>query len=95
MITISGVTPEAIRLRLFPVFLLGRVKQWFYVNREAVDTWDKCSNAFLMKFFPMGKTNALHGKILSFQQASDESVPEVWERFQECVLACRHHGMDD
>ena len=65
--TIKGVTPEAIRLRLFPFSLIGKAKQWFYTNREATDTWDKCSNAFLMKFFPMGKTNALRGKISSFQ----------------------------
>ena len=65
--TIKGVTQEAIRLCLFPFSLLGKVKQWFYSNHNAVDTWDKCSNAFLVKFFPMGKTNALHNKISSFQ----------------------------
>jgi hypothetical protein len=42
--------------------------------------WDKCSMAFLMKFFPMGKTSALRGKILNFQYTSLESIPEAWER---------------
>ena len=65
--TIKGVTQEAIRLHLFPFSLLGKAKQWFYSNRNAVDTWDKCSNTFLIKFFPMGKTNALRNKISSFQ----------------------------
>jgi hypothetical protein len=37
------------------------VKQWFYKEKEAVKTWDKCSTVFLTKFFPMGKTNALRG----------------------------------
>ena len=70
--TIKGVTQEAIRLRLFPFSLLGKAKQWFYSNRNAVDTWEKCSNAFLVKFFPMGKTNALRNKTPSFQhQAND------------------------
>ena len=77
--TIKGVSQEAIRLRLFPFSLLGKAKQWFYSNRNAVDTWDKCSNAFLVKFFPMGKTNALRNKISSFQQLVDESIPEAWE----------------
>jgi len=36
--TIKGVTQEAIRLRLFPFSLLGKGKQWFYSNRNAVDT---------------------------------------------------------
>nr|BAI39843.1 hypothetical protein [Oryza sativa Indica Group] len=94
MYTIKDVSPDAVRLQLFPFSLLGRAKQWFYANRAAVNTWDKCSMAFLSKFFPMGKTNALRGRISSFQQTRDESIPERWERLQEYVAACPHHGMD-
>ena len=36
--TIKGVTQEAICLRLFPFSLLEKAKQWFYSNRNAVDT---------------------------------------------------------
>jgi hypothetical protein len=36
--TIKGVSQEAIRLRLFPFSLLGKAKQWFYSNRNAIDT---------------------------------------------------------
>jgi hypothetical protein len=57
--TIGGVTQDAVRLHLFPFSLLGKEKQWFYSNKEAVSTSEKCSNAFLAKFFLMGKTNAL------------------------------------
>ena len=39
IITIRGVTADAIRLRLFPFSLLGKAKQWFYQNKEAVSTW--------------------------------------------------------
>ena len=77
--TIKGVTQEAIHLRIFPFSLLGKAKQWFYSNHNAVDTWEKCSNAFLVKFFSMVKTNALRNKISSFQQLADESIPEAWE----------------
>ena len=90
-----GVSQDAIRLRLFPFSLLGRAKQWFYANKAAVDTWDKCAKAFLSKFFPTGKTNALRDRIWNFQQASNESIPEAWERLQEYILACPHHGMDN
>ena len=58
-ITIRGITADIIRLRLFPFSLLGKAKQWFYQNKKAVSTWDKCSAAFLTKFFPLGKTNTL------------------------------------
>ena len=50
-IVMKDVAPEIIRLCLFPFSLLGRVKQWFYKDREVVNTWNKCSMTFLPKFF--------------------------------------------
>jgi hypothetical protein len=84
-----------VRLRLFPFSLLGKVKQWFYSNKEAVLTWEKCSNSFLTKFFPLGKTNALRNKIYGFQQLTDETITEVWERLKDYISACPHHGMEE
>jgi hypothetical protein len=34
--TIRGVTQDVVRLRLFPFSLLGKAKEWFYSNKEAV-----------------------------------------------------------
>ena len=79
-IVIKNVTPASIRLHLFPFFLMGKAKQWFYKEKEVISTWDKCSMAFLAKIFPMGKTSALRGKISNFQQTSLESIPKAWER---------------
>jgi hypothetical protein len=92
---IRGVTADVIRLCLFPFSLLGKVKQWFYKDKKVVSTWDMCSTAFLVKFLPLSKTNALRGKISSFQQTGMESTSEAWERLQEYLLSCPHHGMDD
>jgi hypothetical protein len=39
--TIRGVTDDAIRLRLFPFSLLRKAKQWFYAERDAINTWYK------------------------------------------------------
>ena len=64
--TISEVPRDAILLHLFPFSLLGRAKQWFYATKEKNTTWELCSMNFLAKFFTMGKTNALRGKITSF-----------------------------
>ena len=64
--TIRGVTRDTILLRIFPFSLLGKAKQWSYSNKDKHETWDNCSTIFLAKFFPMGKTNALCGKITSF-----------------------------
>ena len=79
---IRGVAADAIKLRLFPISQLGKAKQWFYKEKD-INTWAKCSKTFLAKFFPLGKTNALRGRISSFQQTGMESIPEAWERLQE------------
>jgi hypothetical protein len=75
--------------------LLGKAKQWFYSNKEAVSTWEKCSNAFLTKFFPLCKTNVLRNKISRFQQLTDETITEAWERLLDYISACPHHGMEE
>jgi hypothetical protein len=38
--TIKGVTKDAILLCLFPFLLLGKVKRWFYANKDRNTTWD-------------------------------------------------------
>jgi hypothetical protein len=63
-----GTTMENIHLRLFPFSLVEKAKMWFYTNKDAFTTWDACSNAFLAKYFLVGKTNALRNRISSFQQ---------------------------
>jgi len=50
-----------IRLHFLPFSLIRKAKQWFYTNKDEAITWEKCANAFLKKFFPMGKTSALCG----------------------------------
>jgi hypothetical protein len=89
------VEEDAIRLRLFLFSLLGKAKLWFYANCADINTWAKCSSVFLLKFFPLGRTNALWGRISSFQQVSKETILEAWDRLQEYILACPHHGMDN
>ena len=45
----KGTTMDNIRLRLFLFSLLGKAKTWIYTYKEGFDTWDACSNAFLVK----------------------------------------------
>jgi hypothetical protein len=78
--TIQGVTQDAVHLCSFPFSLLGKAKEWFCSNKEAVSTQEKCSNAFLTKFFSLANTNALWNKISRFQQLTDETIAEAWER---------------
>jgi len=48
IVVIWGVAADVIKLSLFPFSLLGKAKQWFYKEKD-IDTWDKCSKAFLAK----------------------------------------------
>jgi hypothetical protein len=66
-IIIKDVAQDIILLHLFPFSHLGRAKEWFYANKDHINTWANCSKAFLEKFFPVGKINALRGKISNFQ----------------------------
>lgn len=53
---------------------MGKVKQWFHsLPTEEVQTWKKCSNVFLAKFFPLGRTN-MRNKISNFHQYPEESI---------------------
>ena len=82
-------------LRLLSFSLLGRAKQWFYTNKDNINTWAKCSKAILEKLFLVGKTNALRGNISNFQLQKGETILEAWQRFQEYILDCPHYGMED
>jgi hypothetical protein len=93
--TIKRASADAVRLRLFPFSLIGKAKQWFYLNRNAMANWEACSNAFLAKYFLLGKINSLRNHISSFQQLADETVAEAWERLQEYIAACPQHGMEE
>ena len=86
-IIIKDIASTSIKFCLFPFSLVGKVKQWFYKSKVAVNTWDKCSTAFLVKFFPLSKTSALRREISNFQQTSLESIPEALERLQDLVRA--------
>jgi hypothetical protein len=78
--TIRGVTKDAVQLCLFPFSLLGKVKQWFYSNKEQCRPGRCDPMHFSPSFFPLGKTNALRNNISGFQQLMDETIVEAWQR---------------
>nr|GEZ73881.1 reverse transcriptase domain-containing protein [Tanacetum cinerariifolium] len=45
-----------------------------------------------MRFFPPSKTTKLRNEIMRFQQRFDESFYKAWERFNDLLRACSHHG---
>jgi hypothetical protein len=77
------------------IFIIRKGKTMVLFNKEAMSTWKKCSNAFLTKFFLLGKTNAPRNKISTFQQLMDESIDKARERLQDYISTCRHHSMEE
>jgi len=53
------------------------------------------SKAFLIKYFPPGKTAKLRAEIRSFIQRDGESLYEAWERFKDLPQQCPHHAVLD
>nr|GEX85119.1 reverse transcriptase domain-containing protein [Tanacetum cinerariifolium] len=43
-------------------------------------------------FFPPSKMTNLRNEIMRFQQRFDESFNEAWDRFNDVLRACPHHG---
>ena len=66
-IKINGASSDATRLRLFPFPLRDRASDWLHNGEpNSFTTWNALSNAFLSKYFPLGKTGKLRAKITPF-----------------------------
>nr|GFA92102.1 reverse transcriptase domain-containing protein [Tanacetum cinerariifolium] len=66
-----------------------------WLEKEAprsILTWDDLVTKFLNQFFPPSKTTNLRNEITRFQQRFDESFYEAWDRFNDLLRACPHHG---
>ena len=83
-LNIDAISEENIKLMTFTFSLADKAKSWIRGQRaENMNTWRKMSLAFLNRFFPPSKTNAIRHQIYNFTQKRDESMAEAWERFNE------------
>ncbi|KAK2449189.1 hypothetical protein QL285_008407 [Trifolium repens] len=92
----SDVSPEAIRLRLFPFSLRDRARAWLQsLPSNPVTTWDELKKVFLARFFPPSKTTMLRAQINGFKQKDNKSLFETWERYKDMIRLCPYHGLED
>ncbi|XP_050233430.1 uncharacterized protein LOC126681916 [Mercurialis annua] len=54
---------------------------------------EQLAQAFLNKYFSMGKTARMTKEIIDFLQLHGESLYQVWERFKELQRNCPHHHL--
>ncbi|GJZ03684.1 reverse transcriptase domain-containing protein [Tanacetum coccineum] len=90
---VPNVPSTSVKLMLFPFSLEGAARIWLEKEPpRSILTWDDLVSKFINKFFPPSKTTNLRNKIMRFQQRFDESFYEVWDRFNDLLRACLHHG---
>nr|GEY09766.1 hypothetical protein [Tanacetum cinerariifolium] len=90
---IPNVPSSSIKLMLFPFSLEGAARIWLEKEPpHSIQTWDDLVSKFINQFFPPSKTTNLRNEITRFQQRFDESFYEAWERFNDLLRACLHHG---
>jgi hypothetical protein len=77
----KDVDSNIIKLKLFPFSLRGRGEDWLLcLPRNSIDSWDKCKDAFIGKYYPHAKIIAFHSDIMKFRQFDNEHVAQAWEK---------------
>src|SRR3989337_758311 len=60
----KDVDNDIVKLKLFPFSLRDHAKIWFSsLPRNSIDSWDKCKDAFITKYFPPAKIISLRTQI--------------------------------
>ncbi|GJW83724.1 reverse transcriptase domain-containing protein [Tanacetum coccineum] len=88
-----NVPSTSVKLMLFLFSLEGAARIWLEKEPpRSILTWDDLVSKFINKFFPPSKTTNLRNEITRFQQRFDETFYEAWDRFNDLLRACPHHG---
>ena len=61
--------------------------------RNSIDSWTKCKDAFIGKYYPPAKIISLRSDIMNFKQYDNEHVAQAWERMKSLVKNCPTHGL--
>jgi hypothetical protein len=60
---------DIIKLKLFPFSFRGRAKDWLLsLLRNSIDSWVKCKDAFIGKYYPHAKIISLISDIMKLKQ---------------------------
>src|SRR3954471_22760973 len=61
------VDGDIVKRKLFPFSLRGRAKEWLHsLPKNSIDSWDKCKDAFIGKYYPPAKIIQLRSNIMNF-----------------------------
>ncbi|GJY46772.1 reverse transcriptase domain-containing protein [Tanacetum coccineum] len=91
-----NIPTTSVKLMLFPFSLEGAARIWLEKEPpRSILTWEDLVSKFINQFFPPSKTTNLRNEITRFQQRFDESFFEAWDRFNDLLRACPHHGFSE
>nr|GEW58943.1 reverse transcriptase domain-containing protein [Tanacetum cinerariifolium] len=93
---VPNVPNSMIKLMLFPFSLEGAAR--IRLKKEpprSILTRDGLVSKFINQFFPPSKTTYLRNEITRFQQRFDGLFSEAWDRFNDLLRACPHHGFSE
>ena len=91
----KDVDNDIVKLKLFPFSLRDRAKTWFSsLPKNGIDSWNKCKDAFISKYFPPAKITSRMNDIMNFKQLDHEHIAQVWERMKLMIRNCRSHGLN-
>ncbi|GJZ20003.1 reverse transcriptase domain-containing protein [Tanacetum coccineum] len=90
------IPSTSIKLMLFSFSLEGSAQIWLEKEPpRSILTWDDLVSKFINQLFPPSKMTNLRNEITRFQQRFDESFYEAWDRFNDLLRACPHHGFSE
>ncbi|XP_038896560.1 uncharacterized protein LOC120084813 [Benincasa hispida] len=94
--SILGVTPEELRLYLFPYTLRDEARRWAQsLEPDEINAWDQLVERFMNRFFSSAVNPRRRGDVLNFEQKGYETLSTAWVRFRQLVKSCPHIGIPD
>src|SRR3989337_2955231 len=91
----KDVDNDIVKLKLFLFSWRDCAKIWFSsLPRNSIDSWDRCKDAFITKYFPPAKIISLCNQIMNFKQLDHEHVAQSWERMKLMLRNCPTHGLN-
>ena len=86
---------DIVKLKLFPFSLRDHAEVWFSsLPKNSIDSWNKCKDAFISKYFPPTKIIYLRNNIMNFKQLDHEHVAQAWERMKLMIRNFPTHGLN-
>ena len=88
-----NIPSKTAKMRFFPFTLKERAKEWFFTLGCEFDSWRDMEDAFLRKYYSVGKTSAVRRAIREFSQGPGEVFYGACERLRDILRQCPYHGI--